>query len=176
MVSRTTVITLPLALSLLLAGCTSPSEAPAQSATPSAPASQTAEASAQPSPEPTETAAPKQDTQAAVEDLPDYLKPYPEAEVLSASRGKAEASADAKNLDQVSLVMKAKAKPEDIFKFYAKDLEKAGFETYGQEVKTDEARVANYRHKDNDGLLVVTISKDAKDSSSVVTVGGTVAP
>ncbi len=180
MVSRTTVMTLPLALSLLLAGCSTPSGDPAQSASPSAAApsaaSPSAEAGTEPSPQPSETAAePKPET--GVEDLPDFLKPYPESTVLSASRAKAEASADAKALEQVSLVMQVKAEPEDIFKFYAKSLEDAGFEAYGKEVKTDEARVVNFRHKDNDGLLVVTISKDAaEDASSIVTVGGTVAP
>ncbi|RBP61917.1 hypothetical protein DFO66_11851 [Brevibacterium sanguinis] len=178
MVSRTTVMTLPLALGLLLAGCSAPAEDQASESPSVAP---TAEATAEPTAQPSQGEAGSEedpaDTSTAVEDLPDYLKTYPDATVLSSTREKAEASADAEALDQVSLVMSATAEADDIFRFYAEALEKAGFETYGDEVKTDDARVVNFRHKDNDGLLVVTISKDpADDANSIVTVGGTVVP
>ncbi|MCI4010230.1 hypothetical protein [Brevibacterium sp. ZH18] len=176
MVSRTTVMTLPLALALVLAGCSGPADE-ASPKTSAADQSQAAEASASPEASGgTASTQPTKDSASTnVKDLPDYIKPYPDSEVLSSSASKAKSGDN--ELKQVSLVVKAKAKPKDIFKFYDKALKKGGFESYGKEVKTKSAEVVNYRNKDNDGLLVVTIAKDPSDTvNSIVTVGGNVIP
>ena len=180
MVSRTTVMTLPLAVALVLTGCSGPADEPTQE-TPAAEESQSTDSAS--SAEETEAASSEKQTEDAdkpstdVEDLPVYLKPYPDSTVLSSSQAKAESGDKAGKLEQVSLVMRAKAKPKDIFKFYSKALDKAGFESYGDAVKTKSAQVVNFRHKDNDGLLVVTIAEDPSDkANSIVTVGGNVVP
>lgn len=180
MVSRATVMTLPLAAALFLAGCSGP----ANDAAEGSPTPEEAQSSAAGSPsEGSEAANSKQpskdseDASTDAKDLPDYLKPYPDSTVLSSARAKAENGADSGKLEQVSLVMSAKAEPKDIFKFYSKALKKAGFETYGKEVKTKSAQVVNFRHKDNEGLLVVTIAQDpSKKANSIVTVGGNIVP
>lgn len=180
MVSRATVMTLPLAAALLLAGCSEPANEAAEGS----PTPAEAQSSAIGSPsEGSEAASSEQSskdskgTSTDVKDLPGYLKPYPDSTVLSSSRAKAENGADSGKLEQVSLVMSAKAEPKDIFKFYSKTLEKAGFETFGKEVKTKSAQVVNFRHQDNEGLLVVTIAQDpSKKANSIVTVGGNIVP
>lgn len=109
--------------------------------------------------------------------LPKYLTVYPKAEVISVSRGRTEAKADSAELDEVSLVLRAKAKPKDILKYYAKALKKADFESYGKEVHSADAEVVNFKSTKNDGLLVVTVSTDPKaGGTSIVSIGGTVAP
>ncbi|WP_246475820.1 hypothetical protein [Brevibacterium renqingii] len=181
MVSRTTVMTLPIAAALALAGCsgaeggqaestpqteqtTSTAAAPAESSTASTPAS--AEATGQ-----------DPDTSNDVGDLPGYVKPYPDSKVLSASIVKAHNDKDTKKPEQVSLVVETKAEAKDIFAFYEKELGKAGFEPLGDEVKTKSARVVNFRHKDNDSVLVVTIADDgAGKDQSIVTIGGNIVP
>lgn len=173
-------MTLPLAVALVLTGCSGPADESAkktpaaeqtQSADSASPAEQTeAASSAKPTKDPGKSST-------NVEDLPDYLKPYPDSTVLSSSQAKAESGDNKGKLEQVSLVMRAKAKPKDIFKFYSKTLGKAGFESYGDEVKTKSAQVVNFRHEDNDGLLVVTIAEDPSDkANAIVTVGGNVVP
>lgn len=180
MVSRATVMTLPLAAALVLAGCSGPANEAAEG-TPTAEETQSSAAASPP--EGSEAASseqPSKDSESAstnVEDLPGYLKPYPDSTVLSSARAKAETGADSGKLEQVSLVMSAKAKPKDIFTFYSKALKKAGFESYGEEIKTKSAQVVNFRHKDNDGLLVVTIAQDPSEkANSIVTVGGNIVP
>ena len=162
-----------LALGLALAGCTGQTgSTPEASST----ASQTASAgaSADPSADPPASGSPAP-TETAAEDaaLPDFMAPYPDAEVISTSRAQAESG----KLDAVSLVMKAKAEPKDIIAFYTDRLKKAGFETFGKESMTKSAQVVNFRHKDNDGMLVITVSDDPDDpQSSIVSVGGNIAP
>ncbi len=42
---------------------------------------------------------------------------------------------------------------------------------------TKSAQVVNFRHKDNDGMLVITVSDDPDETqSSIVSVGGNIAP
>lgn len=180
MVTRATVMTLPLAAALALAGCSGPNnEAAEGSPTPdeiqsSAAAATTADAETASSEQPSKDSG---DASTDVEDLPDFLKPYPDSTVLSSALAKAENGDDSGKLEQVSLVMSAQAEPKDIFEFYSKALKKAGFEPYGDEVKTKSAQVVNFRHKDNEGLLVVTIAEDPSEkSNSIVTVGGNIVP
>jgi hypothetical protein len=180
MVSRTAVITLPIAAALALAGCSSGGSGTDDS---SPKAEQTS--SAAPTPTKSESASAEasekstgSDPEASndVKDLPDYVKPYPKSEVLSASVVKAHNDKDSKLPEQVSLVVRAKADAEDVFKFYEKELGKADFEPLGDEVKTKSGRVVNYQHKDNDSVLVVTVAEDSKDKKqSIVTVGGNIA-
>lgn len=180
MVSRATVMTLPLAVTLVLAGCSGPANESAEGSPTPEETQSSAAASTSEGSEAASSEQPSKDSEAAstdVEDLPDFLKPYPDSTVLSSARAKAENGADSGKLEQVSLVMSAKAKPKDIFTFYSKALKKAGFESYGKEVKTKSAQVVNYRHKDNEGLLVVTIAKDPSEkANSIVTVGGNIVP
>lgn len=180
MVTRATVMTLPLAAALVLAGCSGPNNEAAEG---SPTAEETQSSAAASTPAASESAGTKQaseDSDAAstdVKDLPKYLKPYPDSTVLSSARAKAENGADSGKLEQVSLVMSAKAEPKDIFEFYSKALKKAGFEEYGDQVKTKSAQVVNFRHKDNEGLLVVTIAEDPSEKkNSIVTVGGNIVP
>lgn len=171
MVSRTTVITVSIAASLLLVGCSSTPD----TSTPEPSTTTSSGASATPSdPQtPAETAT-EPTTEAA--DLPDFLQPYPEATVLSSSRSAAQSTSGSPKLDQVSLVMRAKASPDDVLKFYTEKFKGGGFETYGKEIKEESARVVNFRHKDNEGLLVITVSPDPEEASnSIVTIGGTIA-
>ena len=110
-----------------------------------------------------------------MKDLPEYIKPYPDSEVLSASIVKAHNDKDKKLPEQVSLVVRAKADAKDIFAFYEKELGKADFEPLGEEMKTKSARVVNFKHKDNDSVLVVTVAEDSEDkANSIVTVGGNI--
>lgn len=179
MVSRTAVMTLPIVAALALAGCSGNGGDKAES-TPSV--SQEAPASA--SPAESETASAEASTEATgsdpdmsndVKDLPEYIKPYSDSEVLSASSVKAHNDKDKKLPEQVSLVVKAKADAKDIFEFYEKELGKADFERLGEEVKTKSARVVNFKHKDNDSVLVVTVAEDSEDeANSIVTVGGNI--
>ncbi|MDN6192802.1 hypothetical protein [Brevibacterium sp.] len=180
MVTRATVMTLPLAAALALAGCSGPANEAAEG---SSTAEETQSAAAASTPAGSETGSsesPSKKSDAAstdVEDLPNYLKPYPDSTVLSSSRTKAENGADSGKLEQVSLVMSAEAEPKDILKYYSKSLKKAGFETYGDQIKTKSAQVVNFRHKDNESLLVVTIAKDPSEkANSIVTVGGNIVP
>lgn len=173
-------MTLPLAAALALAGCSGPANEEAEGSPTTEASQSSASASAPESTEATSSEQPSKDSEATstdVDDLPDYLKPYPDSTVLSSARTKAENGADSGKLEQVSLVMSAAAKPKDIFAFYSKALKKAGFETYGAEVKTKSAQVVNFRHKDNESLLVVTVAQDSSDKkNSIVTVGGNVVP
>lgn len=42
-------------------------------------------------------------------------------------------------------------------------------------MKTKSARVVNFKHKDNDSVLVVTVAEDSEDkANSIVTVGGNI--
>lgn len=165
MVSRTTVTAAVLALGIGLAGCTAPSGSTAESSpTPSQTAST---ATAESTGTPTGSAGPEE------VQLPDYMAPYPDASIVSSSRAQAESG----DLEQVSLVMKAQADPQDIIDYYTERLQGAGFETFGSGSTTNSAQVVNFRHTENDGMLVITISDDPDDeASSIVTVGGTVAP
>lgn len=175
MVSRTAVMTLPIVAALALAGCSGNGGDKAES-TPSA--SQEASASASPTKDETastEATGSDPDTSNDVKDLPEYIKPYPDSEVLSASSVKAHNDKDKKLPEQVSLVLRAKADAKDIFEFYEKELGKADFERLGEEVKTKSARVVNFKHKDKDSVLVVTVAEDSKDkANSIVTVGGNI--
>ena len=179
MVSRTAVMTLPIVAALALAGCSGnggdkAESTPSASQETSASASPTAAASAEAS---TEATGSDPDTSNAVKDLPEYIKPYPDSEVLSASTVKAHNDKDKKLPEQVSLVVRAKADAKDIFAFYEKELGKADFEPLGDEVKTKSARVLNFRHKDNDSVLVVTVADDSDDKAQkVVTIGGNIVP
>lgn len=180
MVSRATVMTLPLAAALILAGCSGPGDDTAGE-TPAAEQAQSSAAASSPAEsESADGEQPSEKSEAAstdVEDLPKYLKPYPDSTVLSSSRAKAENGADSGKLEQVSLVMSAEAEPKDIFEYYTKALKKAGFESYGDEVKTKSAQVVNFRNKDDEGLLVVTIANDPSEKkTSIVTVGGNIVP
>ena len=180
MVSRTAVMTLPIVAALALAGCSgnggdkaestpSASQETSASASPTAAEAASAEAS-------TEATGSDPDTSNAVKDLPEYIKPYPDSEVLSASTVKAHSDKDKKLPEQVSLVVRAKADAKDIFAFYEKELGKADFEPLGEEMKTKSARVVNFNHKDNDSVLVVTVAEDSEDkANSIVTVGGNIA-
>lgn len=180
MVTRATVMTLPLAAALFLAGCSGPANEAAEGS----PTPEGTQSSAVGSPSEGSEAAnsdqqskDSEDASTDVKDLPKYLKPYPDSTVLSSARAKAENGADSGKLEQVSLVMSAKAEPKDIFTFYSKALKKAGFESYGKEVKTKSAQVVNFRHKDNEGLLVITIAQDPSEkANSIVTVGGNIVP
>ncbi|MFF8892382.1 hypothetical protein [Brevibacterium casei] len=169
MVSRRTVTTLTLALGLALTGCTgqsgsTPDASPSEASTTPA-GTQSADPTG--SPAPTKTAAEEE------VELPDFMEPYPDAEVISSSR----AAAESGELDAVSLVMRAQAEPKDIISFYTDRLEKAGFETFGKESMTKSAQVVNFRHKDNDGVLVITVSDDPDDpKASIVSLGGNIAP
>lgn len=180
MVTRATVMTLPLAAALLLAGCSGPANEAAEGSPTPEKTQSSAAASTSEGSEAASSDQPSKESEAAdtdVEDLPKYLKPYPDSTVLSSARAKAENGADSGKLEEVSLVMSAKAEPKDIFRFYSKALKKAGFETYGDEIKTKSAQVVNFRHKDNEGLLVVTIAKDPSEkANSIVTVGGNIVP
>lgn len=177
MVSRTAVMTLPIVAALALAGCSgnggdkaesTPSASQEASASPAESESASAEAS-------TEATGSDPDTSNDVKDLPEYIKPYPDSAVLSASSVKAHNDKDKKLPEQVSLVVKAKADARDIFEFYEKELGKADFERLGEEVKTKSARVVNFKHKDNDSVLVVTVAEDSEDkANSIVTVGGNI--
>lgn len=173
-------MTLPLAAALVLAGCSGPDNEAAEGSPTDEQIQSSAAAASPAESESASSEAPSKESDAAstdVEDLPDYLKPYPDSTVLSASRAKAENGADSGKVEQVSLVMSAKAEPEDIFKYYSKALKKAGFETYGDAIKTKSAQVVNFRHKDNESLLVVTIAKDPSEkANSIVTVGGNIVP
>lgn len=179
MVSRTAVMTLPIVAALALSGCSGNGGDTAES-TPSA----SQEASASASPAESETASAEASTESTgsdpdtsndVKDLPEYIKPYPDSEVLSASSVKAHNDKDKKLPEQVSLVVRAKADAKDIFEFYEKELGKADFERLGDEVKTKSARVVNFKHKDNDSVLVVTVAEDSEDkANSIVTVGGNI--
>ncbi|SDS55203.1 hypothetical protein SAMN04489752_1962 [Brevibacterium siliguriense] len=179
MVSRTAVMTLPIVAALALAGCSGTGGDQAE-ATPSA--SQETSTSAAPSE--TEAASAEASTEATgsdpntsndVKDLPEYIKPYPGSEVLSAATVKAHNDKDKKLPEQVSLVVRAKADAKDIFAFYEKELGKADFEPLGEETKTKSARVVNFKHKDNDSVLVVTVAEDSADkANSIVTVGGNI--
>ncbi|UZD61040.1 hypothetical protein [Brevibacterium sp. JSBI002] len=179
MVSRTAVITLPIVAAFALAGCSGNGGDKAES-TPSA--SQEASASASPSEDQTasseastEATGSDPDTSNDVKDLPEYIKAYPDSEVLSASIVKAHNDKDKKLPEQVSLVVTAKADAKDIFEFYEKELGKADFERLGDEVKTKSARVVNFKHKDNDSVLVVTVAEDSEDkANSIVSVGGNI--
>ena len=177
MVSRTAVMTLPIVAALALAGCSGnggdkAESTPSASQETSASASPTAAASAEAS---TEATGSDPDTSNAVKDLPEYIKPYPDSEVLSASIVKAHNDKDKKLPEQVSLVVRAKADAKDIFAFYEKELGKADFEPLGEEMKTKSARVVNFKHKDNDSVLVVTVAEDSEDkANSIVTVGGNI--
>ncbi|UVI34653.1 hypothetical protein [Brevibacterium spongiae] len=181
MVSRTAVMTLPIAAALALAGCSGADAGTAES-TPSAEQTTAAQAS----PTDSETASSEaseeatgQDPNASsdVKDLPDYVKPYPDSEVLSASIVKAHNDKDEKKPEQVSLVVRAKAEAKDVFEYYDTELGKADFETFGDEVKTKSGSVQNFKHKDNDSVLVVTVAEDSSDKSqSIVTVGGNIVP
>ena len=179
MVSRTAVMTLPIAAALALAGCSGADEGTTDS-TPTS--EQTSSAQATPSDSETASAEASEeatgqdpDTSNDVKDLPDYVKPYPKSKVLSASIVKAHNDKDTKQPDQVSLVVAAKAEAKDIFKFYDEELGKADFEPLGDEVKTKSARVQNFKHKDNDSVLVVTVADDSADKAqSIVTVGGNI--
>ncbi|MGO2037521.1 MAG: hypothetical protein ACTH2U_13675 [Brevibacterium sp.] len=177
MVSRTTVMTLPIALTLVLTGCSGTGDDAAEQ-TPPAEASQSTDAAS--APEESESAGTEDaegDAAAStdIEDLPDYVKPYPDSTVLSSSVAPAETDKDTKKPEQVSLVVRAEADAKDIFKFYEKELGKADFEAYGDEVKTDSGRVMNFKHKKNDGLLVVTVAEDPENKdNSIVTVGGNI--
>lgn len=178
MVSRTAVMTLPIVAALALAGCSGnggdkAESTPSASQETSASASPTAAASAEAS---TEATGSDPDTSNAVKDLPEYIKPYPDSEVLSASTVKAHNDKDKKLPEQVSLVVRAKADAKDIFAFYEKELGKADFEPLGEEMKTKSARVVNFKHKDNDSVLVVTVAEDSEvKANSIVTVGGNIA-
>ncbi|WP_246490342.1 hypothetical protein [Brevibacterium oceani] len=180
MVSRTAVMTLPIAVALALAGCSS-GDSGADDSTPKAEQSSAAEAT------PTETQSASaeastdatgsdSDTSNDVKDLPDYIKPYPKSEVLSASVVKAHNDKDSKLPEQVSLVVRAKADAKDVFEFYEKELGKAKFEPLGDETKTKSGRVVNFTNTDNDSVLVVTVAEDSEDKAqSIVTVGGNIA-
>ncbi|KHS52930.1 hypothetical protein [Brevibacterium linens] len=179
MVSRTAVMTLPIVAALALAGCSANGGDKSES-TPSA----SQESSASAAPTETEAASAEASTEATgsdpdtsndVKDLPEYIKPYPDSEVLSASIVKAHNDKDKKLPEQVSLVVRAKADAKDIFAFYEKELGKADFEPLGEEMKTKSARVVNFKHKDNDSVLVVTVAEDSEDkANSIVTVGGNI--
>ena len=185
MVSRTAVMTLPIVAALALAGCsgtggdTTESTASASQETSTSAASAEAEAeteaetaSAEAS---TEATGSDPDTSNDVKDLPEYIKPYPDSEVLSASIVKAHNDKDKKLPEQVSLTLRAEADAKDVFAFYEKELGKADFERLGDEVKTKSARVVNFKHKDNDSVLVVTVAEDSEDkANSIVTVGGNI--
>ena len=180
MVSRTAVMTLPIVAALALAGCSGTGGAKAEStpsasqeSSASAASTETESASAEAS---TEATGSDPDTSNDVKDLPEYIKPYPDSEVLSASIVKAHNDKDKKLPEQVSLVVRAKADAKDIFAFYEKELGKADFEPLGEEMKTKSARVVNFKHKDNDSVLVVTVAEDSEDkANSIVTVGGNIA-
>jgi hypothetical protein len=180
MVSRTTVMTLPIAAALALAGCSGTDESesgssPATEQTTSAQA--TASESAPATTEATDGASDEPEASNDVDDLPDYVKPYPDSEVVSASIVKAHNDKDSKKPEQISLVVRAKAETKDIFAYYEKELGKADYEPLGDEVKTKSARVLNFRHKDNDSVLVVTVADDAGDKKhKVVTIGGNIVP
>lgn len=173
-------MTLPIVAALALAGCSSGGSGTDDS-TPNA--EQTSSAAATPSE--TDTASSEASTDATgseadasndVKDLPDYVKPYPKSEVLSASVVKAHNDKDSKLPEQVSLVVRAKADAKDVFEFYEKELGKAKFEPLGDEVKTKSGRVVNYKNTDNDSVLVVTVAEDSEDKDqSIVTVGGNIA-
>jgi len=161
-----------LALGLVLAGCSGPSDPTSQStSTPAESATQT-DATAAPSDAGTESPTPTEAAPTQAE-LPDFMAPYEGAEVISSSRAQAESG----TLDQVSIVMRAEAEPDDIVKSYTEKLEQAGFETFGDGSLTKAAQVVNFRHKDNDGMLVLTVSDDPADpKASIVSLGGTIAP
>ncbi|WP_227492830.1 hypothetical protein [Brevibacterium sp. CFH 10365] len=179
MVPRTAVMTLPIVAALALAGCSgnggdtaeSTPSAAQETSTAAAPAeSETASAEAS-----AEATGSDPDTSNDMKDLPEYIRPYPDSEVLSASIVKAHNDKDKKLPEQVSLVVRAEADAEDIFAFYEKELGKADFESLGDEVKTKSARVVNFKHKDNDSVLVVTVAEDSEDkANSIVTVGGNI--
>ena len=179
MVSRTAVMTLPIVAALALAGCSGTGGGKAEStpsasqeSSASAASTETESASAEAS---TEATGSDPDTSNDVKDLPEYIKPYPDSEVLSASIVKAHNDKDKKLPEQVSLVVRAKADAKDIFAFYEKELGKADFEPLGEEMKTKSARVVNFKHKDNDSVLVVTVAEDSEDkANSIVTVGGNI--
>jgi hypothetical protein len=179
MVSRTAVMTLPIAAALALAGCSgadgAKSDSTPSAAESSATATTPAESGTASATATDEATGQDPDTSNEVKDLPDFVKPYPKSDVLSASIVKAHNDKDTKQPEQVSLVVRAKADAKDIFKFYDKELGKADFEPLGNEVKTKSARVQNFKHKDNDSVLVVTVAEDSKDKSqSIVTVGGNI--
>src|SRR5699024_6672471 len=88
MVSRTTVMTLPIAAALAVAGCSGAEEgesgsAPATEQSTSAEA--TASESAPATTEATDEASGEPEASHDVDDLPDYVQPYPDSEVVSAS-------------------------------------------------------------------------------------------
>src|SRR5699024_7908199 len=197
MVSRTTVMTLLIAAALALTGCSGADEsesgsspaaelsilvpAPASESAPATEQSTSAQATASESApattEATDEASGEPEASNDVDDLPDYVKPYPDSEVVSASIVKAHNDKDSKKPEQISLVVRAKAETKDIFAYYEKELGKADFEPLGDEVKTKSARVLNFRHKDNDSVLVVTVADDAGDKEQkVVTIGGNIVP
>lgn len=180
MVSRTTVMTVPLAALLVLSGCSGTGDSGTDD---TASAEQTSSAAAAPAESETPTEGESAEGESAqdagtstdVKDLPDFIKPYPDSTVVSASVSKATTDKDKKTPEQVSLVMKAKAGSKDVFKFYEKELGKADFESFGDESKTKSGKVLNFKHKKNDGLLVVTVAKDPDDkANSIVTIGGNV--
>lgn len=174
MVSRTTVMTVPLAALIILSGCSGTGD----SSDDSGAAEQSSSAVASPSASesaPAEESTDDADTSTDVKDLPDFIKPYPDSTVVSASVSKATTDKDKKTPEQVSLVVKAKADPKDVFKFYEKELGKADFESFGDASKTKSGKVMNFKHKKNDGLLVVTVAEDPGDKkNSIVTIGGNI--
>ncbi|MGO3024440.1 MAG: hypothetical protein ACTIIH_14570 [Brevibacterium sp.] len=186
MVSRTAVMTLPIVAALALAGCSgtggdtaesSPSASPETSTSAASSESEaaSAESEAASAEASTEATGSDPDTSNDVKDLPEYIKPYPDSEVLSVSIVKAHNDKDKKLPEQVSLTLRAEADAKDIFAFYEKALGKADFERLGDEVKTKSARVVNFKHKDNDSVLVVTVAEDSEDkANSIVTVGGNI--
>ncbi|KAB1949427.1 hypothetical protein [Brevibacterium linens] len=187
MVSRTAVMTLPIVAALALAGCSGTDGDTAESTASASPETSTSAASAETTASAkseSETASAKASTEATgsdpdtsndVKDLPEYIKPYPDSEVLSASIVKAHNDKDKKLPEQVSLTLRAEADAKDVFAFYEKELGKADFERLGDEVKTKSARVVNFKHKDNDSVLVVTVAEDSEDkANSIVTVGGNI--
>ncbi|MGO1289993.1 MAG: hypothetical protein ACTMH0_01750 [Brevibacterium linens] len=187
MVSRTAVMTLPIVAALALAGCSGTGGDTAESTASASPETSTSAASAETTASAkseSETASAEASTEATgsdpdtsndVKDLPEYIKPYPDSEVLSASIVKAHNDKDKKLPEQVSLTLRAEADAKDVFAFYEKELGKADFERLGDEVKTKSARVVNFKHKDNDSVLVVTVAEDSEDkANSIVTVGGNI--
>src|SRR5690625_1316249 len=184
MVSRTTVMTLPIAAALALTGCSGADEsesgsspATEQTTSAQATASESAPATDEASDEASGEASGEPEASNDVDDLPDYVKPYPDSEVVSASIVKAHNDKDSKKPEQISLVVRAKAETKDVFAYYEKELGKADYEPLGDEVKTKSARVLNFRHKDNDSVLVVTVADDAGDKKhKVVTIGGNIVP
>lgn len=109
-------------------------------------------------------------TGAVVDGIPDAIAPLPDAEIVSSS---VEPAGDGQPV-AANITMRTDSSEEDVLKFYADHLEKAGFEPVGDPRSEDGITTQTY-HADEAGQLI-SISISTTDDGLLVSAGGKALP